>query len=147
MIQQELENLLEPLLASLGYELWGTEFRTSGRHALLRLYIDQPAGIGIEDCERVSREVSALMDVEDPISAQYTLEVSSPGIPRPLFKPSQYERYLGSEVKLRLGRLMNGTRSYVGLIASVSPEELTLQQGDEMLRIPFSSIMKAHLTA
>lgn len=147
MIQQELEQLIEPLLTELGYVLWGTEFRTQGRSALLRIYIDKPTGIGIEDCERVSRQVGALFDVEDPIGNHYTLEVSSPGLPRPLFKPSQYQDYLGQEVSMKLGKMMNGSRKLSGSIVSVTEDQLSIQSGDQVVTVPFTSIMKAHLTA
>ncbi len=147
MIQQEIEQLIEPLLNELGYVLWGSEFRTFGRNALFRLYIDKPNGIGIEDCERVSRQVSALLDVEDPIGARYTLEVSSPGLPRPLFKSKQYQAYLGQEVSLKLGILMNGTRKIIGSIESVTEDHLTIKSGEQALTVPFASILKAHLTA
>jgi ribosome maturation factor RimP len=147
MIQQELEQLIDPLLIELGYILWGSEFRTQGRSALWRIYIDKSSGIGIEDCERVSRQVSALLDVEDPIGSNYTLEVSSPGIPRPLFKPSQYQVYLGKEVSLKLGKLMNGSRKLTGSIVSATEDQLIVQSGEQVVTVPFASIMKAHLTA
>ncbi|NBB92557.1 MAG: ribosome maturation factor RimP, partial [Gammaproteobacteria bacterium] len=85
-MSDKLEALLAPLVADLGYEFVGIEYQSNPKNRLIRLYIDRPEeGIGVEDCERVSHEVSALLDVEDPVSGQYTLEVSSPGIERPLF--------------------------------------------------------------
>lgn len=145
MIQRDIEALIQPLLEALGYIFWGSEYQTQQGGALLRIYIDKPDGIRLEDCEYVSRQVSALLDVEDPISGRYALEVSSPGIPRPLFKPGQYAAYLGQAVQLRLGRPMNGSRKMTGEIVHVNDETLTLQIGEEQVCIPFSYIMKAQL--
>jgi len=87
---------------ALGFQLWGIEYVQAGNHSVLRVFIDGENGINIEDCANVSRQVSAVLDVEDPISTEYTLEVSSPGVDRPLFTAEQYASYIGEDVKLQL---------------------------------------------
>ena len=94
--QSQLETIIEPIVTSLEYDLWGVEFVSQGRNSMLRIYIDRENGISLEDCEAVSRQVSAVLDVEDPIADEYTLEVSSPGLDRPLFKLEQYVALAGS---------------------------------------------------
>jgi len=88
--EQQIQALLEPTVEALGYELWGLEYLSQGRHSTLRLYIESEQGISIDDCAAVSEQVSSVLDVEDPITGEYTLEVSSPGMDRLLFKPDQY---------------------------------------------------------
>ena len=145
MRQQEIEAMLKPLVVDLGYELWGCEYLAQGKHSLLRLYIDKPAGIHIEDCERVSRQVSAFLDVEDPLPGNYSLEVSSPGIPRPLFHKEQYQRYLGYEVQVKLFKPVNGHRKLSGTIVSTNEDVLILKVGEEQVALQFSQIVKANL--
>ncbi|KTD22688.1 NusA-like protein [Legionella lansingensis] len=146
MIKNEIEQLLKPLIEDLGYELWGCEYLPQGKHSLLRIYIDKEDGIHIEDCERVSRQVSALLDVEDPIPGNYSLEVSSPGIPRPLFNKEQYRRYIGQDIRLKLFKPINGSRNLSGTIVSVNDDILILKIGDEQLEVQFTQIVKANLT-
>jgi ribosome maturation factor RimP len=145
MIQNEIEEMLKPLINDLGYALWGCEYLAQGKHTLLRIYIDKEEGIGIEDCELVSRQISAFLDVEDPISGNYSLEVSSPGIPRPLFHLEQYKHYLGQEIQVKLFKPVNGSRKYKGTIIDTGDNILKLQVGDEQLELPFSHIVKANL--
>ena len=146
MIQNDIEQMLKPLVDDLGYELWGCEYLSQGKHSVLRIYIDKETGIGIEDCEKVSKQVSAILDVEDPIPANYSLEVSSPGIPRPLFKKDQYYRYIGEEIQIRLFKPMNGSRKLAGKIAAINDDVLIVKNGDEQLEVQFSHIVKAYLT-
>jgi ribosome maturation factor RimP len=120
----EIAMLLAPTVQSLGLELLGVEYMPTTGSALLRLYIDVPADagertVGIEDCEAVSREVSAQMDVADPISSHYTLEVSSPGIERPLFTPAQFGRFIGETAKVTLKLPQDGRRRLQGGIVRV----------------------------
>lgn len=145
MIQKELEEMLKPLIDDLGYELWGCEYLSQGKHSLLRLYIDKEDGINLEDCERVSKQVSAFLDVEDPIPGNYSLEISSPGIPRPIFNNDQYSLYLGQDIKIKLFKPINGSRKFSGTIIKVSDEILTLKVGEETLDVQFSNIVKANL--
>ena len=145
MIQSEIEEMLKPLVNDLGYELWGCEYLAQGKHSLLRLYIDVEGGIHIEDCERVSKQVSAFLDVEDPISGNYSLEVSSPGIPRPLFHKEQYRRYVGHDVQIKLFKPLKGSRKLSGSIVNVNDDILMLNVGEEQLEVQFSHIVKANL--
>ena len=146
MIQREIEQLIKPTLESMGYELWGCDYLAQGKHSLLRVYIDKADGIGIEDCEKTSRQVSAILDVEDPISGNYSLEVSSPGIPRPLFHSSQYQRYVGMEAQIKLFKPVNAMRKFVGTIVSVDEQTLVLSIDNKQQDFLFSNIVKANLT-
>lgn len=145
MIKTDIQQLLEPLVSSMGYDLWGCEHLSQGRHSLLRIYIDKEDGISISDCEAVSKRVSALLDVEDPISGNYSLEISSPGIPRPLFYASQYQRYIGHNVAIKLYKPLNGSRKLNGLILSVNEETVTLKVGEQSIDVSLSLIVKANL--
>ena len=146
MIQDELIQLLSPTISEMGYELWGCEYLSQGKHSLLRIYIDKLDGIGIEDCQEVSKQVSALLDVEDPIPGNYSLEISSPGIPRPLFSSEQYQRYAGQEVQLKTFKPVNGKRKLSGIIFSASESAVVLKINDEHQELLFSNIVKASLT-
>ena len=119
-IADKVLSIINPSIKDLGYELLGIEYVPSGKHSILSLYIDSEDGIGVDDCEIVSRQVSAIMDVEDPITGQYNLEVSSPGIERPLFVVAHYMRFLGHDVRLRTFRPIEGRRNFTGAIGSVS---------------------------
>src|SRR5688572_17937279 len=120
MIHDELEQLFAPTITEMGYELWGCEYLSQGKHSLVRIYIDNAAGINVDDCETVSHQISALLDVEDPIQGNYRLEVSSPGIPKPLFKSWQYQRYLGHEIQVKTFKPISGKRKLIGTLVSVS---------------------------
>ena len=141
----ELENLLGPTVRDLGYELLGVEYLPQGRHSVLRLYIDRPEGITIDDCECVSREVSAVLDVEDPIRGEYHLEVSSPGTDRPLFRPEHYRRFRGQRCKLRLSEPVEGRRNYRGVIQDANDEYVSLEVDGETVSLPFGLVEKANL--
>ena len=145
----QLQNLLAPAIAALGQgvALWGIEYAPSHGNALLRIYID--AGdrpVTLEDCEAVSREISALLDVEDPIPGNYTLEVSSPGIDRPLFTPEQFARYLGEVAKVTLSLPVDGRRRVQGRIARADGATIVIagDTGNE-LAIAHENIQKAKL--
>ena len=146
MVQNEIEQLLKPTIESMGYQLWGCEYLAQGKHSLLRVYIDKDDGIGIEDCEQVSRQVSALLDVEDPIPGNYSLEVSSPGIPRPMFRNWQYQRYIGQGVHIKLFKPVAGTRKFAGMIVSADDSTLVLDISGTQQEFLFSNIVKANLT-
>lgn len=143
--QSELEALIAPVAESLGCELWGLEYLTQGQTILLRIYIDKEAGIALEDCEKVSRQVSAVMDVEDPISKEYTLEVSSPGMDRPLYKLAHFAAYAGSHVKLRLRVAFEGRRKFSGLLKGVEDDEIVLEVDNEEYLLPHELIDKANV--
>ena len=114
-----LTELIEPAVNGFGLDLWGVERTGQGRFTRLRVYIDGEAGVDIDDCERVSRQLSAILDVEDPIAGGYTLEVSSPGLERPLFTIGQFARFTGAEVALSTRRPRDGRRRFKGTIAAV----------------------------
>ena len=119
-IAEKVFSIINPTVIDMGYELLGIEYVGSGKYSVLRLYIDCEEGVGVNDCETVSRQVSSIMDVEDPISRQYNLEVSSPGIERPLFVIAHYQRFLGHDIRLRIYRPIDGKRNFIGSIGSVS---------------------------
>ncbi|MEX1237590.1 MAG: ribosome maturation factor RimP, partial [Pseudomonadales bacterium] len=109
-VQEQLRSLIEPVVEGLGLELWGIEYLAHGKRAQLKVYIEKEAGVDVDDCARVSRQISAVMDVEDPIEAQYTLEVSSPGLDRRLFTLPQFEAFEGEQVRISLKSPYEGRR-------------------------------------
>ena len=142
----EIAAMLAPTVQALGLELLGVEFAPTGNSALLRLYIDAPErGVGIEDCEAVSREVSAQLDVEDPIASQYTLEVSSPGIDRPLFTPAQFARFTGEQAKLTLRVPVDGRRRFQARILGADGDDVLLAHEAGDMRVAHANIEKAKL--
>lgn len=145
-IDPALQARLEPLLSTMGFELVGCEQLTAGRQILFRIYIDAPRGVTADDCAEVSRQVGAMLDVEDPFPGRYTLEVSSPGIDRPLFERKHFERFIGSEVRVRLQMPINKRRQYKGTLLRVEGEAiyLSLESGEEIM-LPFSAVEKANL--
>jgi ribosome maturation factor RimP len=145
VLRERLEKLLEPVVEALGYELVLLEFSPSTKNALLRLYIDKPGGIMLEDCERTSREVAATLDVEDPISTHYSLEVSSPGLDRPLAKPSHFERFMDAQAKVQLLAPLNGRRRFVGSIRAVLQHAVVLETKEGSVELPFADIERARL--
>lgn len=140
----KLQTLLDPVVQGLGYELLGVQFLGAGRPTL-RLYIDSPNGITVEDCEAVSRQIGAVLDVEDVMTGHYTLEVSSPGLERPLFKPAHYHRFIGEAIRLRLSEFVQGRRKLTGTLQSVDEEGVTIDADGQSYRIPFHLIAKANL--
>lgn len=143
--QERLQAMIAPVVESLACELWGLEYITQGRYTTVRIYIDAPAGVSLEDCEKVSRQISALMDVEDPIDGEYTLEVSSPGLDRPLYTAAQYALYVGETVSLRLRLAIDGRRRFKGVVTAVEDETLLLSVDNKVVRIPVDSIDKGTL--
>lgn len=142
----EICELLAPTVAALGLELLGAEFAPTGTSALLRLYIDAPGRhVGIEDCEAVSREISAVLDVEDPITSAYTLEVSSPGIDRPLFTAAQFARFAGEQAKVSLRLPVDGRRRFQARIVRVEGDTVVLGVDERELAVAHENIEKARL--
>ncbi|MFU5366878.1 UNVERIFIED_CONTAM: ribosome maturation factor RimP [Pseudomonas aeruginosa] len=142
---EQLQALLAPVVEALGYECWGVEFISQGRHSVLRVYIDRPEGILIDDCETVSRQVSGILDVEDPISGEYTLEVSSPGMDRPLFTLEQFAKHAGEQVKIRLRSPYEGRRNYQGILRGVEEQDVVVLVDDHEYLLPIDSIDKANI--
>ncbi len=139
-----LEALLEPAVSRLGYELVGVEYH-GGRRALLRLYIDREGGVSVEDCQRVSRQVSGLLDVEDPIPGPYTLEVSSPGLDRPLFRAADFQRFAGREVRIRTDVPLEGRRNFRGVLRGLRGDEVLVEVDGAELALPVERIEQARL--
>jgi len=145
-MEERVQRLLEPTVVGLGYELLGIEYLSQGKHSRLRLFIDGPDGIGVKDCEMVSRQASAVLDVEDPIKGHYSLEVSSPGTDRPLFKPEHYASFIGQEVKLRTRLPVEGQRNFQGEIQAVEDNRIYIEIKDAgQLEISCDEIEKANL--
>lgn len=143
--QDTLLALIVPVVEALECEFWGMEYLSQGRHTTLRIYIEREAGVLLEDCEKVSRQISAVLDVEDPISGEYTLEVSSPGVDRPLYTLDHYQRFIGQKVELRLRLPYEGRRKFSGTIAGVESDEVVIRAGDEEFLFPIDSIEKANI--
>jgi len=136
---------LTPAVEALGCELWGVEYLSQGRHSKLRLYIERPDGVSVDDCERVSRDVSDLLDVEEMVSDSYTLEVSSPGMDRILFKPGHYAANVGEQVDVRLHFPFEGRKRFVGLLAGLEDDEVIVRVEDEEYLLPLENIQRARL--
>ena len=140
-----LDSLLRPVVTDMGYVCWGIELLRQGRNSLLRIYIDSGAGVTLEDCERVSKRVSGVLDVEDPIAGEYLLEVSSPGLDRMLFNRDQYEQFIGKTVKVRLYGSVDNRKRITGRIKAVIGETLVLNESGREFQIPLGEIEKARL--
>ena len=143
--EQKMQILLEPTVEALGFELWGIEHISQGRHSVLRVYIDSENGIGVEDCASVSQQVSAILDVEDPIAGEYTLEVSSPGMDRLLFKLEQFAGYVGEQIELRLRTPFEGRRKFKGVLKGIEGEDVVVHVDDHEYLLPYSAIDKARV--
>ncbi len=139
--------MLEPAVEALGFELLGLEFVQAGRHSTLRVYIEHENGITVDNCADVSRQVSAILDVEDPITNEYDLEVSSPGVDRPLFKPAHYEQAQGEELRVRTKLPQDGRRNFKGDLVAVSGDMITLQIDGQDHMIMLSNIERANIIA
>lgn len=146
MTNDELSVLLQPAIADLGLELVGIEFSPNAAGSLLRVYIDEPEkGVAIEDCERASREISALLDVNDPVAGRYTLEVSSPGLERPLFTPQHFARFIGEQVRVNVNLPLDGRRRFQGPIRAVDGDRITIEQDGIAVGIVHANIARARL--
>ncbi len=143
--QDALTGLLQPTVKGLGYELLGVERQQSAGRTLIRLYIDNDVGIVVDDCAIVSRQIGDFLDVEQVVSGEYTLEVSSPGLDRPLFTPEQYRAFIGSDVKVRLRTLVNGRRRLAGLLSDATDDYLTIQVGEEQFDVQYNLVESARL--
>ncbi|OUS10058.1 ribosome maturation factor RimP [Gammaproteobacteria bacterium 53_120_T64] len=141
--QDALCALIEPVVKAMDCELWGIEYFRAGQRSVLRVYIDKVGGIGIEDCQRISRQIGSVFDVEDPIGAEYTLEVSSPGLARPLYTLAQYEKLAGEYIDLQLRFPFEGQRKFKGLLKGVEAEDVVLVVGEQEYLFPFETIEKA----
>ena len=147
--QDKLTQMLKPAVEGLGYELVGIENLPMGKHTVLRVYIDSADGDGItvNDCSRVSHQVSGVLEVEEPIKGQFTLEVSSPGIDRPLFSFEQFEQFVGSKVKLKLFHAIEGKRKITGMIESINGDDIIIKDADSdtSFQLQMDDIDKANI--
>lgn len=141
----DFEQMFLPIVESMGYELVGVEFSSSDHHGHMRVYIDKEGGINLEDCTEVSHQLSAILDVEDPVQVAFDLEVSSPGLNRPLFKITDYEKFVGEKVKVKLAIPQNNRRNFKGLITAVEGDVIELDIDNEQFKLSFNSIAKANL--
>jgi ribosome maturation factor RimP len=144
-LEQKLQALVEDTIDSMGFELVGVETQRAGRFLTVRLYIDKEGGVTIDDCSDVSRQVSAIFDVEDPIADKYNLEVSSPGLDRPLFTLAHYERFVGRDVVIHLRIPMFDRRKWQGKLESVEGDMITLTVENDTRQFAFGNIQKANL--
>jgi ribosome maturation factor RimP len=143
--EAQLQSVIEPVVIDLGLEFWGLEYRAGA--SLLRVYIDSPNGITVDDCAEVSRQLSVILDVEDPINGEYRLEVSSPGIARPLYRLAQYEPYLGNKLKVKLRSAFEDRKQFKGVLSKVdiANNEVAIVAGEDEWLIPFEMIDSANL--
>ena len=145
-VSDDLKRLIEPLVGDLGYEFVGLEYQSNPKNRLVRLYIDRPGvGVTLDDCELVSREVSALMDVEDPVSGHYTLEVSSPGLERPLFTDEQFRRFAGETARVYLHSPVESRRKITAVIVGIEDGVLELDDAGQRLHVEMDNVRRAHL--
>jgi len=141
----DINNLLEPIVTGLGFEYVGALLGQAEGGLTLRVYIDSENGIDVDDCGDVSRQVSATMDVVEPIKGHYTLEVSSPGIERPLFTLAHYEQFVGERMKLRLGAHAMGRKRFTGLLQSVEGNVLVIDVDGELYDLEFDDVESGSL--
>jgi ribosome maturation factor RimP len=144
-LREKLIGLVEPLLANLGYELVELELSTGHGSGMLRVYIDRTEGVGIEDCERVSREISALLDVHDPIPTAFRLEVSTPGLDRVLRTPAHFARFSGERAEVELAAPREGRRRFTGRLAQVSATGIELTVDGTQVPLAYTDIFRARL--
>jgi len=140
--------MLQPVVESLGYEFWGLEY-IQGRGATLRIFIDRDSdeGVSVDDCALVSHQVSGVLDVEDPFPGEYNLEVSSPGMDRPLFTLEQWGRYIGEDIQIRLLAPVAGKRRLTATLTAIEGDDVLLDVKGEALRVPFAQVDRATLVA
>ena len=143
--EQQIQALLEPTVEAMGFELWGIEYQSQGKYSILRIFIDSGNGINVDDCAAVSEQAGSVLDVEEPITGEYTLEVSSPGMDRLLFKLEQYPAYVGEIVELRLRTAFEGRRKFKGVLKGIEGEDVVIHVDDHEYLLPVSAIEKARV--
>ncbi len=140
-----LLEIIEPIVEGLGYECVGVEYNSHPKHGFLRIFIDTPNGVNMEDCTKVSHQVSGALDVEDPIIGEYNLEVSSPGMERPLFTIKHFEQFIGQQACVNLFKPVEGRRKITAIIKSVEDNTVYLEEEGQIYKIPFLAMSKARL--
>ena len=146
-LEQNLQEMLQGAVEDLGCELWGIECQRAGRFMTVRLFIDKEGGVTVNDCADVSRQVSAILDVEDPIADKYNLEVSSPGLDRPLFTLSQFERYIGQDIAVHLRIPVMERRKWQGKLERIENDMVILIVDGQEQVLVFGNIQKANVVA
>ena len=145
--EQKLTDMLRPAVEETGKELLGVEFVSAGNNSVLRLFIDHENGINVDDCAEVSRQVGAILDVEDPISSEYNLEVSSPGVDKPLFEMAHFKTVIGEIVNVKLSMPLNGRRKFKGTLVAIENDTLIVDVDGNEYELAFSNVDKANLVA
>ncbi len=144
--EEKVMGIAKPIIDSLGYELIDVEYLAGGNRAKLRLFIDKQGGVTLDDCEKASRYIGYALDVEDPMPTPYVLEVSSPGLDRPLKKPSDYERYKGRLVKIKTKMPVNNQMVFIGRLSGIINEKVEIKpDGEKALTISLDDIRLARL--
>ena len=141
----QIEQLIAPVVGDMGFEFWGLEYQTQSGSTLLRIFIEAEDGISVDHCAEVSRQLSLMLDVEDPIQGVYRLEVSSPGMARPFFTLDQYRRHIGFMVKVKLRFGFDGRKQFKGLLTGIENDELLIQEGEDEYCLPFEAIEKGSM--
>ena len=144
-MQSALDTLVKNTVVGLGYQLWGYEYRPHSESALLRIFIEKENGISVDDCAKVSRQMGAVLDVENLIPVAYILEVSSPGMDRVLFTAEQYQDYIGDTIKIRTRTQIEDRRNFKGALIKASDSIVILKVDNQEFEIPFDSIDRARL--
>jgi ribosome maturation factor RimP len=142
---ENLQKIIQPVVEGLGYEFIGADFSGGLGQGVLRIFIDTEKGIEVDDCAAVSRQLSSVMDVEDPIQGNYQLEVSSPGLERPLYTLEHFERFKGQVAAVKLSFPLQERRNLKGLLLGVDRGDVVVEMDGEVLNVPFQMIVKAHL--
>ena len=142
---RQIEEMLKNTVTAMGFALWGVEYLSQGKHSTLRIYIEGENGINVDDCAAVSRQVGSVLDVEEPITGEYTLEVSSPGMDRLLFELGQYPAYVGEIVDIRLRSAFEGRRRFKGILKGIEGEDIVIHVDDHEYLLPHSAIDKARI--
>ena len=145
--EQQLQDMLKPTVEALGFDLWGIEYLSQGRHSVLCIYIESDKGITVDNCAEVSHQVGSILDVEDAISGEYSLEVSSPGMDRLLFKLDQYSAYVGEEIEIRLRSPFDGRRKFKGELKGIEGEDIVVQVDNHEFLLPYDAIEKARIVS
>lgn len=144
--EQQLNDLLKPVVEALGFDFWGLEYISQGKNSVLRVFIDKEEGISVDDCAVVSRQVSGVMDVEDPITSEYSLEVSSPGLDCPIFTLEQFKHFVGELIEVKLRYAYEGRRKFKGQLIGIEDEEdIVVHVDSHEYLLPIDAIDKANL--
>jgi ribosome maturation factor RimP len=144
-VAETISNIIEPIIDVMGVELVEVEFKKERGRWILRVFIDREGGVGLQDCERVSREIGPVLDAEDVVTHPFTLEVSSPGLERPLKKPADFERFRGKLARIKLYTPVEGEKTFSARILEIEGDKVVLERKDKNIRVPFSKIAKANL--